>query len=289
MSEYVIFTDSTSDLPVDLVKNLGVDVVSLKYEINGEVYDDCFGENREKLLEDFYIRIKNGERAKTSQINPAEFVDSFSRFLDNGKDILYISFTSGLSATFNSAKIAANELYEKYPDRKIKIIDSLCASMGEGLLVYEAVMQKRSGKNLEDLTDWIEKNKLNICHWVVVDDLNHLKAGGRVSPTAAFFGSILNVKPLIHVDNEGHLVITGKHRGKRKSLDFFIEKMKKNITSTERVFISHSRSFEDAQWFGDRIKAECGIKEVIISEIGCVIGAHTGVGVVAVFFWGSQR
>jgi DegV family protein with EDD domain len=289
MPEYVILTDSTADLPVDLTKNLDVSVIPLKYEMDGEVNNDCFGENRENSLEVFYAKIKNGKRAKTSQVNPTEFVSFFSPFLEKGKDIFYISFTSGLSATFDSAKIAAKELLETFPERKIKIIDSLCASMGEGLLVYEAVMQRRLGKSLEDLTDWAEKNKLNMCHWVVVDDLNHLKAGGRISPTAAFFGSILNVKPLIHVDGEGRLVLFGKHRGKRKALDFLIEKMKKNIISTERVCISHSQSFDDARWVSDKIKSELGVKEVLISEIGCVIGAHTGIGVIAIFFWGSQR
>jgi DegV family protein with EDD domain len=290
MSDFCLVTDSTADLPVEITNEFNIKIVPLKYEIDNTIYEDCFGEDREKNLDKFYELIKAKKRVKTSQINPSELVSAFEPILSQGTDIFYITFTSGLSGTYDSAKIAAKELAEKFPDRKYIAVDSLCASMGEGFLVYEAVKKKREGFGIEKLADWVEKNKLRMCHWVIVDDLNHLKAGGRISAASAFFGSILNVKPLIHVNNKGQLVLMGKHRGKRQSIEFLLQKMKTTADKPiETVFICYSGCIDDANWTAEKLKSDFGVKNVLISKIGCVIGAHTGLGVIAIFFWGSVR
>ncbi|MDR1364378.1 MAG: DegV family protein [Oscillospiraceae bacterium] len=290
MQNYCLATDSTADLPFELIQEFDIKVIPLSYEVEGSMRQECFDQNRKIELKKFYERIRNGEKIKTSQINPTEFVDFFSPILANGQDILYIAFSSALSGTYGSAKIALDELKKKFPERKIFVVDSLSASLGEGLIVYETALKKRTGISIEKLTQWIEDNKLKICHWFILDDLNHLKSGGRISTMTAFFGSILNVKPLLNVDDNGCLVIKGKHRGKRKSLELFVKNMKNSaILPVDNFFVTHSQCQEDAEFIADKVKSEFGTKKIVINEIGSVIGSHTGIGTVAIFFRGNKR
>jgi len=290
MSDYKIVTDSTSDLPFDVLQDLDIGVVQLSYRICGKNFKDYVGNKRTQFLSEFYENLKNGEISQTSQLNPSQIVEFFEKFLKKGLDIIYIAFSSGLSGTYSSATIAYNELVEKFPERKIKIIDSKCASLGEGLLVYEAVLNKKSGMNIDELENWIENNKMNICHWVVMDDLKHLRRGGRISGSSAFFGSLLNVKPIVYLSDDGKLVMATKKRGRKTAVNFLIEQMK-NIAFTpiDKVFISHSQREEESYEISNILKKEFNLKTVIISEIGTVIGSYTGVGTISIFFRGKQR
>ena len=213
MSEFIITTDNTSDLPDSYISENDLDILFLSYTIDGETYER---ENQLSAAE-FYKRMRNGSMPTTAQINPDMAKEKFTKYLKEGKDILHISFSSGLSGSYNSCRIAAEELQEDFPDRRIVVVDSLCASLGEGLLVHKAVCQKKEGKSLAEITEWLEENKLHLCHNFTVDDLNHLYRGGRVSKAAAVFGTMVNIKPVLHVDDEGHLVPVSKVRGRKKS------------------------------------------------------------------------
>jgi DegV family protein with EDD domain len=274
-----------------MVKQFDLEVVSLSYEIDGKTFEDTIDKNREKNLDEFYSLIKNGKMTKTSQITPEKIRRAFSPYLESGVDILYLAFSSGLSGSFNSGKIVEKELLEKFPERKIIVIDTLCASLGEGLLVYEAVKRKEKGMELVELAEWVEANKIKVCHLVLADDLKHLCAGGRISAISAFFGGILSIKPIIHVDENGKLVLLGKKRGRENVLKFFIEKMQKNgINLKEQtIFISYTRCKNEAISFGEKIKETLGVKDIFVNEIGTVIGSHTGFGIIAVFFFSSER
>ena len=229
--------------------------------------------------------------ATTSAVNVSQYIDVLEPMLQAGEDVLVLAFSSGLSTTYNSSAIAVAELREKYPERKIFTVDTLCASLGQGLLVWQAVALQKAGKSLEEVRDWAEANKLKLCHWVAVDDLAHLKRGGRISATTAFVGGMLNIKPIIHVDNEGHLINVGKVRGRGASLKYLVDEMGKRITDPQEqvIFISHSDCLEDAKVVGDEAKRRFGVKDVVYNHIGPVIGAHTGPGTVALFFMGTER
>lgn len=290
LANYVILTDSTSDLSQKIADEIGVAVLPLQFELDGLVYRN-FADEREISSEEFYEAMRNGKTSKTSQINVNDFCEYFSEYLDKGLDILYLAFSSGLSGTYNASLMAINELKEKYPEREIISVDTLCASMGEGLLVYYATQQKKDGMDIHELAQWVEENKLNLCHWFTVDDLHHLKRGGRISAATAIVGSALQIKPVMHVDDEGHLINVSKVRGRKSSLDALVDKMAESYTNVyDTVMISQGDCRDDAEYVAGKIKKQFkSVKNVIIGNVGPVIGSHTGPGVVALFFFGEKR
>ncbi len=289
MNEYIIISDSTTDLTDQMAKDLEVSILPLSFTIDGKTYKNYL-DGREMSNAGFYTKLKQGKMSTTSQLNSEDFKEVFEPILESGKDILYIGFSSGLSGTYQSSNIAKSELEEKYPNSKIYCVDSRCASMGEGLLVHLAVEQKRKGLNIDELQSWLTTNIPKLCHWFTVDDLHHLKRGGRVSAAAALVGTMLGIKPVLHVDDEGHLIPVSKIRGRRASLDALVAQMEKTAIDpkSQTVFISHGDSLEDAKYVGSLIKNKLGSK-VVINEIGPVIGAHSGPGTIALFFLGEKR
>lgn len=287
MKEFIIATDSTVDLPKAFLEENHVLTISLSYVMDGVTYKDLDGLSHEE----FFEKITNGSLPTTSQINPEEARKALEPVVKEGKEILYLGFSSGLSGRYNSVRMAAEDLMEDYPETKIVTIDSLCASMGEGLLLYKTLQLKEQGKNLDEIAEWVEANKLHICHNVTVDDLNHLHRGGRISKTTAVLGTMVKIKPIIHMDNEGKLVVIGKERGRKKSLLTLLDKMEKQMQGYENdvVMITHGDCIEDAKYVEEQIRERFGIENIIVNGIGSVIGSHTGAGVVAVFFMGSER
>ena len=229
--------------------------------------------------------------ATTTQINPEQAKESFEPLLKEGKDILHLGFSSGLSGTYNSMRIAAEELKEEYPDRKLIVIDTLCACLGEGLLLYYALKRKSEGMSIDELAEWVEENKLHICHDVTVDDLNHLHRGGRISKATAVVGTMVKIKPIIHMDNQGKLQVIGKERGRKKSLNKIVDMAVEQARGWENdiIMITHGDCLEDAEYVAGLVREKMGIDNILINNIGTVIGSHTGPGVVAVFCMGSQR
>ena len=289
MSEYVITTDNNSDLPEEYLKDHGVGCMYLSYSMDGKNYT-----HGNFLPEhEFYEAMRNGSMPTTAQVNPENAKALLEPYLKEGKDILHIAFSSALSGTYNSSRIAAEELMEEYPDRKIIVVDSLSASLGQGLLVWLAQQKKELGQTLEDVADWVEKNKLKMVHLFTVDDLNHLYRGGRVSRTTAIVGSMLNIKPVLHVDNEGKLTAIGKVRGRKKALQELIKLMDEKIGSfgadCDTIFISHGDCEQDAQYVAAKVKEKYNIKNIIINQVGATIGAHSGPGTMALFFVGDVR
>ena len=290
MSQFMILTDSCADLPAELVERLDVKVLPLSYNMDGKtVYN--YPDNREMDPHEFYELLRAGKTAVTSAVNVAQFAEAMEPCLQEGKDVLVLAFSSGLSTTYNSAVIAADDLKEKYPERKVYVVDTLCASMGQGLLVYLAAKEREKGGSIEQVRDWAEANKMSIAHQVTVNDLFHLKRGGRISATTAVMGSMLSIKPMIHVDDEGRLINIGKARGRGASLKALVDTMEKTVIdpANQTVFISHGDCLEDAQAVADMIKERMGVKEVMINHIGPVIGAHAGPGTVALFYIASER
>ena len=285
-----IITDSTIDMDHKMIEELGLTVVPLRFTIDGKTYKDK-ADLSDMPTETFYAKLREGKMSTTSQINADEFTRVFEPVLQGGEDVLYIAFSSGLSGTCQSAFIARDELKEKYPERKIYVFDSLCASLGEGLLVYHAAMLKRAGTDIDSLYKWLGENVLKLCHWFTVDDLNHLKRGGRVSATAALVGTLLGVKPVLHVDDEGHLIPVSKVRGRRQSLDALVQKMEETAIqpADQTVFISHGDCLADAEYVANRVREKFGVKNIYINFVGPVIGAHSGPGTVALFFIGEHR
>ena len=289
MSEYVITTDNNSDLPEKYFKDHGVGCMYLSYSMDGKNYT-----HGNFLPEhEFYEAMRNGSMPTTAQVNPENAKALLEPYLKEGKDILHIAFSSALSGTYNSSRIAAEELMEEYPDRKIIVVDSLSASLGQGLLVWLAQQKKELGQTLEDVADWVEKNKLKMVHLFTVDDLNHLYRGGRVSRTTAIVGSMLNIKPVLHVDNEGKLTAIGKVRGRKKALQELVKLMDEKIGSfgadCDTIFISHGDCEQDAQYVAAKVKEKYNIKNIIINQVGATIGAHSGPGTMALFFVGDVR
>lgn len=288
MSDYVIVTDSSADLPDSLVRELGVEVLPLSFTVQGKTYHN-YPDDREMDPKVFYKMLRDGEMATTSAVNVAEYTAMLEPLLQAGKDVLVLAFSSGLSTTYQSSVIAVNELSEQYPDRKICTVDTLCASMGQGLMVWLAVQEQRKGKSLEEVRDWVEENKLHLCHWFTVDDLHFLKRGGRVSAATAVVGTMLSIKPVLHVDDEGHLISMGKARGRGASLTALVDHMEQTVTDVDTVFISHGDCLADAEKVAADVKKRFGTKDVVINNIGPVIGAHAGPGTVALFFLGTKR
>ncbi|WP_343209487.1 DegV family protein [Anaerolentibacter hominis] len=290
MKTYQIVTDATADLTQDVVQALGIDVIPMEYDIDGEVHTFAPG-GSDISLETFYSQLRDGRQAHTSQINPLVYKEHFERYLAQGMDVLYICFSSGLSATIQGAHTCIQKLQEKYPDRRIYCVDSLCASSGEGFFVYSAKKKQDEGMEIEELNQWLNDHRLNVCHWFTVDDLGHLRRGGRISSATAIMGTALQIKPILHVDEEGHLINMFKVRGRKKSLSGLMEHMSQTWTpelGTE-VFIGHGDCPADADYLASLIRDKHPQAQVSIFPIGPIIGAHAGPGVVALFFWGSSR
>lgn len=290
MSDFVIVTDSSADLPADLVRELGVEVLPLSFTIQGKTYRN-YPDGREMAPGAFYQLLRSGGMATTSAVNVADYTAALEPLLQEGKDVLLLVFSSGLSATYQSSVIAVEELREKYPDRKLFTVDTLCASLGQGLLVWHAVEQKRKGASIEAVRDWVEENKLHLCHWFTVDDLHFLKRGGRISAATAVVGSMLSIKPVLHVDDEGHLINVAKARGRNASLTALVDHMEQTAIDPagQIIFISHGDCLADAQKVADEVRRRMGVKDIVINHVGPVIGAHSGPGTVALFFLGTKR
>lgn len=284
---YRIITDTCCDFPWEMYEKLQLDVVNLSLLFRGETISTV----SDTLNKTIFDALRAGESATTSAANPQQWSAALEPALAAGEDALVLAFSSGLSTTYQSAVIAANELAEKYPERTVKVVDTLCASMGQGLLVWYACQKRDAGMSLEQVYQWCEEHKLNLCHWFTVDDLMFLKRGGRVSAATALVGTMLNIKPILHVDNEGHLISKGKVRGRKASLDALAAKLGELGLpgENETVFISHGDCLEDAQYLANRVKEKYGVKNVIISYVGAVIGSHSGPGTMAFFFLGEHR
>ena len=287
MANYQIITDSGCDLPQSLLDTLGVKSVPLYVNFRGAEQPDSVDEG----IKELYDGLRGGEKATTSAVNPDRWAAMIEPSLAEGKDAVVIVFSSGLSTTYQSAVIAGQELTEKYPDRKVYVVDSLCASLGQGLLVWYACRKRDEGMSAPELAKWLEENRLNLCHWFTVDDLMYLKRGGRVSAVTAMVGTMLSIKPVLHVDDEGHLINVSKARGRKASILALANKLKElgDGFDNSTVFISHGDCREDAQYLAEKLKAEYGVKEVVIGYVGAVIGSHAGPGTLAFFFLGKHR
>ena len=290
MSKYVIFTDSSCDLAPEVLADWGVESLSLTFRFNDSEKEYYNGDMN---IADFYQKMRDGGVAKTSAVNTQAFKEAFEKILADGKDVLYIGFSSGLSTTCNSAATAAKMLCGDFPERKIITVDSLAASAGLGLLVKLAVDKREAGEPIEDVASYIEGLKLRLCHWFTVEDLVYLKRGGRVSPTVAFVGNMLGIKPVMHVDDEGHLVPVTKVRGRKTSIAALADKYTELADpSLGKIFISHGDCLKDAEYLASLIESKHGVKTEIITYVGSVIGAHSGPGTLALFFVsrdGAQR
>ncbi len=284
MSNYVLITDSASDLPSEIAENLEVEILPMKYMVNDTPCVD-----KDFDMENFYNLLRGKALSLTSQTNVEEFSNYFSGYLESGKDILYVGFPLSLSGMNNSARIAARELSEKYPERKIIVIDSVSASIGQGLLVYYAALKKKNGATIDEVADFVNDNKLKFCHWFTVDDLYFLKRGGRISQATAVVGSILNVKPLLSMNDEGKLYVFDKIRGKKKVLDLMSSKIENLNSDYKKVFVGHADCLDDAKYVAERISAENPSLDVTITHLGPIIGTHTGPGTVALAFVGNSR
>ena len=287
MPNYQIITDSGCDLSAEILQKLNVTMVSLTLLYKGQTLQDCVTDETKT----FYDGLRAGEEASTSAANPQDWQDVIEPIVAGGEDALVLAFSSGLSTTYQSAVIAANELMESYPGRTVKVVDTLCASLGQGLFVYYACQKRDAGLSLEDLTAWCEENKSKLCHWVTVDDLMYLKRGGRISAATAVMGTMLQIKPIIHMDDEGHLINVGKARGRKGAIETVAKKMGElGIPgANDTVFICHGDCLEDAQYLEKLVKEQYGVKNVLIYYVGAVIGSHSGPGTLALFFLGEHR
>jgi len=293
MEKFLLTCDTAIDLSLEYLKSKNIPFVSFHYNLEGKDYTDDLGVSLS--YEDFYKKIDNGAMPVTSQVNIAESIDFFEPFLKEGYDILHLAFSSGLSGTYNSAFNAAEELKEKYPDRKIVVIDSLAASSGYGLLLNAMVEKKEAGASFDELAEFAESNKLNVQHWFYTTDLTHFKRGGRISATACAIGNLLNLCPLMNVDAEGKLAVQYKIKGKKKAAKEAVAKMLEHCESgkdySKKCYISNSGCREDAEYLAELLKETFpNIKDgVQIFDIGTIIGTHTGRGTVALFFFGDKR
>lgn len=290
-NKYIITCCSTADMPKEYLDGRGIPYVCFHFVIDGTVYPDDLGVT--VSLDEFYNKIENGAMPTTSQVNSEEFTEFFEPFLNDGFDLIHLSLSSGISGAYNSACIAAEDLREKYPERKISVIDTLCASSGYGLLLDMAADKKDAGMDYENLIKWIEENKSSVHHLFYTTDLFHLKRGGRVSATAAIAGTMLKICPLMHVDNDGKLAAIEKVRTKKKVMARLVEKMKATALNGEnytgKCIVAHSHCMEDAQEVAEMINKEFPqmAEPVRINDIGTVIGSHTGIGTVVAFYVGS--
>ena len=287
MSQYHIITDSGCDLNKTMIEELNITVVPLYVNFRQESMEDSVDEG----IAELYAGLRAGEPATTSAINPDRWEKAMEPVLAREEDVLVITFSSGLSTTYQSAVIAANELQEQYPQRKIRVVDSLCASLGQGLLVWYACQKRDSGLSVDELTAWLEENKPHLAHWFTVDDLMYLKRGGRISAATALVGTMLQIKPVLHVDDAGHLISAAKARGRKASIAALAKQMETTGLPGENdtIFISHGDCREDAETLAAMLKESCGVKNVVTGYVGAVIGSHAGPGTLALFFLGKHR
>lgn len=291
MAEYIISTDTSCDFPLEYVKQHQLPLVTLFYSIDGAT-----GENgcpSSDVLKNFYDKMRAGSMTKTQQASIEDTEKVFREILKEGKDILHIAFSSGLSGTANAARLAAENMMEEFPGRKIIVIDSLCASLGQGLLVDYALKLQQQGKTMEETAKWLEDHIQNICHLFTVEDLKYLQRGGRISKTTALVGTMIGIKPVLHVDPEGKLVSISKVRGRKQSIQALVNKMEENIGKyrgeKQPIFISHGDCIEDANYLAELVKERFGYDEFLINDVGPTIGAHSGPGTLALFFMGETR
>ena len=290
MQTYQIVSDSTTDLSPALVQKAGVHIIPMLFTLNGQEYRND-PEESAMSAHAFYEKVRAGGMPTTAQVTGEYFKSEVRPYLEKGADVLYLAFSSGLSGTCHACMLAAQELREEYPARKILVVDTLCASMGEGLLVYLACMEQQRGKTIEEVEAWVQASRLRLAHWFTVDDLNHLHRGGRVSKTAAVVGTMLSIKPVLHVDDTGHLIPMEKVRGRKQSLDALVDHMAKTAVdpSTQTVFVSHGDCPDDCAYVARQVRERLGVETIYTNPIGPVIGAHSGPGTVALFYLGENR
>ena len=287
MDTYQIITDSGCDLPLEMRRQLNIEMVSLTLRFREQERPDSVGDD----IRDLYAALRAGEVASTAAVNPDAWETAMTAALEQGRDVLVLAFSSGLSTTYQSAVIAAGDLAEKYPQRKIRVVDSRSASLGQGLLLWYACQKRDAGLGLDELADWLEEEKYHLCHWFTVDDLMYLKRGGRVSAATALVGTMLGIKPVLHMDDEGHLINVGKVRGRKAAIEALAEKVGQLGLPGQNgtVFICHGDCLEDARRLETILKEKHGVKEVFIGYTGAVIGSHSGPGTLALFFLGEKR
>lgn len=290
MCDYAIVTDSTCDLPHTLVQQLDITVIPMAFTVDDQTYIH-YPDERELSAKAFYHLLRQGYASVTGQITISGYLDVFDRILAQGRDILNLCFSSALSGSFNSCCVAARELSEKYPRQKIHVVDTKAASLGEGLLVYHAAMRRQQGCALEELKTWVEENRNRFCHWFTVDDLHYLRRGGRISATARTLGTLLSVKPVLHVDDEGRLVLMEKARGRKNALGKLVDAMEKSCVRPEEqtVFIGHGDCAADAEYLAHAVRRRMPVRDIITGFIGPVIGSHTGPGMVGLFYRGTEK
>lgn len=291
MRDFVIITETTADLPASYIEENGLIIAPLYYQIGDTVY----GEEKHMELKEFFDAMRNGAAPTTSASNPDTLRKLYIEIIESGKDILHLAFSSGLSCSYNNASFVANDISEEYPDAKITVTDTLCASLGQGLIVNSAVQMKKQGKSIDEIAAWVESKKLNLCHQFTVDDLIYLYRGGRLKKSSAILGTIINIKPVLHVDNEGHLVPLTKVRGRKKSLNALVDNMVAALEGydydleNEWVYISHGDCQEDAEYVKTQIEERIGVKNFMINYLSPTIGSHAGPGTVALFYYGKER
>lgn len=290
MSDYVILTESSSDISLKIAADNDIQVMPMGFILEGKSYAH-YADSREMDVKAFYQKLRDGAVVTTAAENVEDYMTWVKPLLEQGKDVLLVVFSSGLSSTFSTANVALADLREQYPDRKILAVDSLCASAGEALLAYYAAQNRAKGMSIEENVQWLEDNKLHLAHWFTVDDLMFLKRGGRVSSATALVGTMLSIKPVLHVDDEGHLINVGKARGRKASMKALADKAAETGVdlSSQVVFISHGDCLEDAQWLAQEVRDRFHPVDVVISDIGPVIGAHSGPGTLALYFMASHR
>lgn len=287
---FVLMTDSSANLTTEIIEKFNIEIIPMIFLINDVEYRSYKkGENVD--IKQYYDMMRNKEHIKTSLLSPETYDNAFRPFLESGHDILYIGFSSGLSGTYQSSKIAAQTLSEEFPERKIVAWDSLCASMGEGLMVYYAAKMREEGKTMEEILAWLDENRSRLCHWFTVDDLFFLKRGGRISGATAVIGSALGIKPVLHMDDNGKLVSVSKARGRKQAMNALIAKLEETAIEPEKqtIFISHGDCLEDAEYIEAALRSKYGLDDIVINYIDPVIGSHSGPGTLAVFFIGTQR
>ena len=290
MANFKLFSDSTNDLPASMADELNVTVIPLEFHVDGNNYVNYL-DGRELSSKALYDALRAGKPSGTSMVTSHRYTEAFEPVLKSGESILYLAFSSGLSGSYDQAVQAAAELNEKYSPQKVVVIDTLCASLGQGLLVWYTAKKMEDGGSIDEVADYTRNLIPSLCHWVTVDDLNHLKRGGRVSGASAVVGTLLGIKPIIHVDDDGKLIPVDKVRGRRQSLEYLANKMNDTALDLtgQTVFISHGDSLEDATALSEIIKSKMGVSDFVIHEIGPVIGSHSGPGTIALFFLGEKR
>ena len=287
---YKIVTDSCANLTDEQIKEYGVEIISLKYRIEDKDFDSYIKGQKTDFAETYRL-LREKAVITTSLANRGDCDKVIPQILESGEDVLVVSFSSGLSGTYQNIKLAAEDYMEIYPERKVIVVDSLCASLGQGMAVHYAIKLKNEGKSIEEVAQWLEDNKLNICHTFTIDDLFFLKRGGRLSGTSAVFGTLLNIKPLLHVANDGKLYVTGKARGRKAAMEHLINSLGEKGTdiANQDIFIVHGDCIADAEYIGEEVKKRYGIKKVVYNLIDPVIAAHAGPGTLAIFFIGKER